>query len=426
MRGEPRIERCEALLLVQFGAGNIGRSFMGQLFARAGYEVCFVDVVDALVASLNERREYVVEVRDDPPGRLLVPGVRAVHGRHADAVAEELVRADTAGTAVGPAALKHLFPTIARGLERRLAAGRGPLDIILCENLRNAAEHVREGLARELPPGFPLDEAAGLVETSIGKMVPLMTDEDRASDPLLVFAEAYNTLICDRRAFKCGVPQVPGLDPKDNMPAYVDRKLFVHNLGHATCAYVGFLQKPESRFIWEVAAVPELRDAARRAMWESGRALLAEYPGEFTETSMGAHIEDLLRRFGNRALGDTIYRVGRDVPRKLAGDDRLMGALRLDAKHGVQAPATCLAAACALRFDARDEHGEPYPPDAEAAALREREGTAAALRALSGLDPSDDRDAPILAECVRAEQRVREALAAGLPLVPAFFAQKGE
>lgn len=414
------------MLLVQFGAGNIGRSFIGQLFARAGYEVCFVDVVDAVVDALNQRGEYVVEVRDDPPDRLLVSGVRAVQGRDAGAVADELARADIAGTAVGPAALRHLFSPIARGLERRLAAGRGPLDIILCENLRNAADHVRDGLAAELGPGFPLDETVGLVETSIGKMVPLMTDEDRASDPLLVFAEAYNTLICDGGAFRCGVPEVPGLDPKDNMPAYVDRKLFVHNLGHATCAYVGFLQRPEFRFIWEVASVPELRDAARRAMWESARALLAEYPGEFTEASMGAHIEDLLRRFGNRALGDTIYRVGRDVPRKLAGDDRLVGALRLDAKHGVPAPATCLAAACALRFDARDEHGEPYAPDAEAIALREREGTAAALAGLSGLDPSDGGDARVLDECARAEQWVRKALGAGHPLVPAFFAERGE
>ena len=30
--------------MVQFGAGNIGRSFIGQLFSRSGYEVVFVDI----------------------------------------------------------------------------------------------------------------------------------------------------------------------------------------------------------------------------------------------------------------------------------------------------------------------------------------------------------------------------------------------
>ncbi|MBA7563374.1 Mannitol-1-phosphate 5-dehydrogenase [subsurface metagenome] len=30
--------------MIQFGAGNIGRSFIGQLFSRSGYEVVFVDI----------------------------------------------------------------------------------------------------------------------------------------------------------------------------------------------------------------------------------------------------------------------------------------------------------------------------------------------------------------------------------------------
>jgi hypothetical protein len=99
--------------LVQFGAGNIGRSFIGQLFARAGYEVVFVDVMPEVVALLNERRRYRVKVKDTPPGTIWVENVRAVNGRDRDRVAEELATADIAGTAVGPAALQHLFPVIA-------------------------------------------------------------------------------------------------------------------------------------------------------------------------------------------------------------------------------------------------------------------------------------------------------------------------
>ncbi|MGV3724844.1 MAG: mannitol-1-phosphate 5-dehydrogenase, partial [Actinomycetota bacterium] len=44
--------------IVQFGAGNIGRGFMGQLFTEAGFEVVFVDVVPEVVSALNQRREY--------------------------------------------------------------------------------------------------------------------------------------------------------------------------------------------------------------------------------------------------------------------------------------------------------------------------------------------------------------------------------
>jgi mannitol-1-phosphate 5-dehydrogenase len=39
--------------LVQWGAGNIGRSFVGQIFAKNGWEVTFVDVDAKLIQVLS-------------------------------------------------------------------------------------------------------------------------------------------------------------------------------------------------------------------------------------------------------------------------------------------------------------------------------------------------------------------------------------
>jgi mannitol-1-phosphate 5-dehydrogenase len=406
------------LTLLQFGAGNIGRSFIGQLFARAGYEVCFVDVDPCILEALNTRHEYVVEIRDEPPGQMVIRGVRGVDARDADAVVAEIVRADIAGTAVGSGVLPRLYPVLARAVEARAARGRPPLDVILCENLRNAAAAVREGLAALLPEWFPLDGALGLVETSVGKMVPLMSESDRARDPLLVYAEAYNTLICDAAGFRNGVPPVPGLDAKARMAPYVDRKLFVHNLGHAAAAYIGNVQCPDARLLWEVVDDPVLRAAAREAMSEGGRALMAEYPGEFTHQGIDDHIDDLLRRFGNRALGDTIYRVGRDLPRKLARDDRLVGALLLGHRHGVAMDATALAAACALHFGATDEDGSPFADDAAVVERARSEGPEATLSALANLSADDDADCSVAGRVARAYGSVAERIRAGRPVVP--------
>ncbi len=413
------------MTLVQFGAGNIGRSFIGQLFARAGWDVCFVDVDRAVVQALNERREYVIQIQDDPPDRIVASNVRAVDGRDAESVVRELVEASVAGAAVGAGALAKLYPVLAAGVRKRAEAGKPPLDVILCENLHQAARRVAEGLRAELPAGFPLEEHVGLVETSIGKMVPLMSAEDRARDPLLVYAEAYNTLICDALAFRNGVPAVPGLDPKRNMAAYVDRKLYIHNLGHAVCAYVGNRQKPGVTTIWRIVEDEALREAARAAMWESGGALLRAYPEEFSEESIGEHIEDLLRRFANRALGDTVFRVGRDLRRKLAPEDRLIGALRLDARHGVEAPVTELAVACALRFDAVDESGKPLDSDAELVREAREKGVAWALREVGGLDEARPEDRRMLERCVEAAAWADDRVARGLPLAPDYMASKG-
>ena len=69
------------------------------------------------------------------------------------------------------------------------------IDIILAENIHGASRLAVEELGKHLPPGFPLDSIAGLVETSIGKMVPIIPIEFANKDPLLVLAEEYNDLI---------------------------------------------------------------------------------------------------------------------------------------------------------------------------------------------------------------------------------------
>jgi len=388
--------------LLQFGAGNIGRSFVAQLFSAAGYEVVFVDVVDELVTALNARGRYRVMIKDVKSEEIWVERVRAVHGKDLAAVADVLAEADIAATAVGPNALPFLYPGIARGLQLRCERhALRPLDIILAENLRNAAGIVREGLRQQLPPDFPLDAMTGLVETSIGKMVPIMTEEQRAADLLWVFAEAYNTLILDQLAFCNPIPAVRGLSPKRNMAAYVDRKLFIHNLGHAAVAYLGYLHDPTLTFIWQAVAVPSVREAAEAAMWESARALIAAYPGEFTEENQRAHIDDLLRRFGNQALGDTVFRVGRDLLRKLSREDRIIGAMLFDRAHGVPFTATARVAAAALEFRGLDERGCMSSPDRKFQDDSYPLGLEAVFTGVCGLDPTRPAEREIT-EAIRA------------------------
>lgn len=409
------------MTLIVFGAGNIGRSFVGQLFARAGYEVGFVDVNRSLVDAVNRERRYRIEIKDRQPETIWVEGVSAIDGADQEKVARAVAGADILATAVGPGALPHVYPAISAGLIMRRQHGRGPLDIIICENLRNAAHAFAQGLRSYLPSGFPLDDYVGLVETSIGKMVPMMPEAALRQDPLVLYAEAYNTLILDARAFKNPIPNVPGLDPKQDMAAYVDRKAFIHNLGHAACAYLGHLLNPDWRFIWETVGDPKVRRVAKVAMWESGRALIKRYPSEFDEQNQEAHIKDLLSRFANQALGDSIFRVGRDLPRKLSREDRLVGALLLDAAEGVPAPATTLALAAAFFFQARDGNGQLFPADAEFQQNLAENGVDTTLRLVCGLDESAPAERRIAAEVrrqyfalqSRGERWLAQFLAAG-------------
>ena len=349
----------ESKKLVLFGAGKIGRSFIGQLFSRSGYEVVFIDIDERIISSLNRYMKYRVLIKSDEGDETIwVQHVRGILGNNVDEVIREIVSADVMAISVGQKAIPVICPTIAKGIEQRYKANPNLLlDIILAENLRDAAKVVSNELKKYLPKSINLEKYVGLVETSIGKMVPIMPTSAIEKDPLLVYAEPYNTLILDKRAFKNPIPGVKGLAPKSNMPAWVDRKSFIHNLGHAAAAYYGNVKCPELIYLHEIMAQQNVYETTRSTMLQASDILMKHYPGEFTSKDLVDHIDDLLRRFSNKALGDTVFRVGQDLYRKLGPDDRLVGALKLALKYRMPYDKILYIIVCALRFKATDEQG---------------------------------------------------------------------
>ncbi len=397
-------------LLVHFGAGNIGRSLVGTLFSPAGYDIIFVDAAQDVVAALQERNSYRVFIKDNlpagTPDTVDVTGVDGLDARDTEKVAAAVARADVIGTSVGAGVLPIVLKTIAAGLVRR----QEPVSLIFCENLHDVVELARSNLKKYLPEDFDLAGRVGLVATSIGKMVPIMPSEVRKRDPLEVWGEAYNQIIADGQAFVGAVPRVKGLLLKDNFQAWVDRKLFVHNQGHAICGCFGYLYNCE--LLPEAMAVKEVAEATAAAMRASAAALMVAYPGEFTEEEQEEHVLDLLRRFQNVALGDSCFRVGRDLPRKLASDDRFVGALRLVKATTGDTKPICRGIASALHFAAGDEHGERFPGDDEVRARVALVGVSAFLQEHAKLDAVEfARELEWIEEIYRELQPLADAAA---------------
>ena len=377
---------------IQYGAGNIGRSLVAQLFSKAGYEVVFIDVDKDIIDALNRERRYLIQVKDVHSEDIWVENVRGVDGRDQEAVINEIATADIMATAVGANALNYIYKIVAEGIKRR----EKPLNIIICENLRHMSKIFKENLIPYFPEGFPIEEKVGLVETTIGKMVPIMPDEFKIRDPLLVWAEAYNTLYVAKDGFIGDVPQIEGIIARSNFDAYVDQKLFIHNLGHAVTTYLGYLVEPENIYIWSAIENEVVRGIVEAAMWESAHALISEYPSEFSEPSQQAYIDDLIKRFGNEHLGDTIFRVGRDVTRKLGFDERLIGAARLDLKNHLTPRYTALGIAGAFMFRAVDEKDQMYENDQKFMDDLEEKGMDYMLKNVCGLEQNEYRELIIL------------------------------
>ena len=386
---------------VQFGAGNIGRSFIGRLFAEAGYRVVFIDVDSRLVSLLNERRSYpvVVKQNDRPDQVRLIGGVSAIDGRDREAVIDVLTQADGMATSVGQRGLQAVLPLLAAALELRAANNAPPLDLIIAENLRSGAAWFRQNLGPLLPEGFDLDSRLGLVETSIGKMVPIMPQDALNEDPLQLFAEPYDTLIVDRLGFRREVPALAGLKPVNNIAAWVDRKLFLHNMSHAALAYLGYQANPALIYCWQAMELPAVVDAVRAALLQSAAALNRAYPDDLSQEELAAHADDLLNRYRNRALGDTLHRVGRDLGRKLAREDRLIGACLLAAKHGLPFDSLVPPIRAALKFAAPDEQGRVGEADQRILQAVAERGPRAVLCEIAGLDAGQSIDQRVLQAC---------------------------
>lgn len=352
------METIQQNKLVLFGAGKIGRSFIGQLFSRSGYEVVFIDVYKPVIDELNKKKSYRVIIRWDNDEVLTIKNVRAVHANDEPSVIWEVATAGILAVSVGSYGLEQIFPMLSKGLLKRYEIFRNsPLDIIIAENLRNANNFFYSELAKFLPKEYPLDTLVGAVETSIGKMVPLIQRKDSEEDILLVYAEPYNTLIVSKKAFRNPIPKIEGIAPKENIKAWVDRKLFIHNMGHTAIAYIGHLYNPDFKYIYEVLAVPKIKDLVLSTMLQSARILIKNYPDEFSFDEMNTHINDLLLRFQNRALGDTIFRVGCDLRRKLGPEDRFAGIINLALTDDLPFNKILFALICGCYFRAKDENG---------------------------------------------------------------------
>ena len=320
---------------VMYGGGNIGRGFIGMLFSMSGYEVTFIDVAQPVIDGLNRDGRYPVRiVSNEGHEDIEVEHVRAVNGNDREAAAEAIAEADVMATAVGVNVLKFIVPNLAEGIRRRRARQGGPLTIIICENLVDANKVLEKLLKAELTKEEAawLDENIGLVEASIGRMVPVQTEEMKAGNPLRVCVERYGFLPVDKAAFRGEIPEIKNMVPYEPFDYYIRRKLYVHNMGHAVCAYLGLYTHRE--YIYEAIEDSCIQNIVQNAMLESALALSKAY--QMPVELLVRHFQDLLSRFKNQALKDTCARVGGDPKRKLSHTDRLIGSSLLCLEHGVQ------------------------------------------------------------------------------------------
>jgi mannitol-1-phosphate 5-dehydrogenase len=339
---------------VHFGAGNIGRGFVGLLLHNAGYEVVFADVAEGLIAQLAEADSYAVHEVGENPAVRTVNNFRALNSTtQEEELVGEIATADIVTTAVGPHILKFVAPVIARGIAAREPGG-APLQVMACENAINATDLLAREVASQ--PGAAagtLDGKAVFANTAVDRIVP----NQEAGQGLDVTVETFFEWVIDRTAFDGSAPDIPGATFVDDLSPYIERKLFTVNTGHASAAYFGLQAGLEK--ISDAMADKDVAEDVRAVLEETKQLLVAKHG--FSNGEQEAYVQKILSRFTNPHLPDTVNRVGRAPLRKLSRNERFIGPAAELAERGVVPEALLGAIAAALRFD--------DPADAEATEL---------------------------------------------------------
>ena len=330
---------------VHFGAGNIGRGFIGLLLSQAGYHVSFVDVAAPLVDDINTLGKYNVQIFGEA-GKTLVENVSAINSNeNLDALLDAIVEADIVTTAIGPNILKFIAPNIAKGLTKRIAVNKTPLNIIACENMVGGStvlkNFVYQNLADDVKP--EVEKLIGFPDAAVDRIVPLQKNDEK----LLVKVEPYAEWDVDSKGVVGELPAIKGMTLVDNLGAYIERKLFTVNTGHASIAYIAY-QKGYTDM--SKAMQDDEIVAAARAVWAETSALLID-KYKFAPAVHQKYIATTEARFKNPNLSDEVTRVARGPKRKLSAADRLVSPATQLIERGLVPYALAKVIAAALKFD---------------------------------------------------------------------------
>ena len=381
---------------IMIGAGNIGRGFIGAILSRSGYHVTFADVNMTLIDAINAEGRYTVHIQDRNPAAFTITNIDGISSAGPE-LAEALKTAELVTTAVGLRILPIVAKPIAAGIAARKAAGNAaPLNIVACENAVRATSQLKKAvyaLLDEETKAFA-DENVGFADCAVDRIVPKM---DFAA-PLDVAVEEFSEWDVERSGWKGELPKIEGMTIVEDLSAYIERKLFTLNTGHAITAYLGRMKGLAT--IDESIADPAIFAIVKEAMQQSGQALVEKFG--FDRDAHFKYIDKIIGRFKNPYLKDDVTRVGREPLRKLSSTDRLVKPMMTAREYGLPHDKLLLGIGAALHYN--------NPEDPQSVKMQEliaAKGLRQAVSEIASIPANDPVIEEIAAATAEVEKQIR-------------------
>lgn len=372
--------------LAVWGAGRIGRGFVAPLFRHPGWRCVFVDIDQALVDALNERRRYTIlrAAADGISREVIEGGFRALHTSDRSAL-ESLFQEEglLLDVAVHATELQHVADMVAPLIAGRAALPeQPPMDILMNVNMARPDEAFRAGLEEALR-GKPraldfLRKKVGVSGIAAACISPVATEEMLREDPLTLINNGYPEQAISETALRGEKPLLPRLRLTKDISREETRKLYTLNMAHALLCYLGLPRGYQT--VLETMRDPAIRKMTDQALEEACLGLSMAFG--FSEGELSAWKSTVVALLLNPYINDNLRRLGADTRRKLARGDRLVGPAALCMEAG-RPPEAIAAAIYAGFFYRNDDEGTRA-----VRALTEKQGVKAAVQEICGL-PED-------------------------------------
>lgn len=364
---------------VILGAGKIARGFVGHLLYLSEIPFTFVERSRPLTDLINARNAYTVNVLGHNEENCEIQGVCALNLAQEEEAAEVIAEADAVFTAVGGKNLEELIPILIKGIEKKAEKG-GDLNIVTCENWKDPAAILRNGIENEICEGAKmyLAEHVGITEAVVMRSAIEPDEEQLKKDPLAVNVQDFWELPVDASRIAGTLPDIRGVKLIQEFTGFLERKFYTYNAANGTVSYVGAMLGYEK--IADAAHDERIVKILDGVYQETAQALAKKhhFPLEeqlaFTLTSK--------RKLQDHSIVDFIERNARDPLRKLGRDDRLVGAACLAEEYGIEPENLCVGIAAGIYYENEEDESAR-----ELLRMRGEEGIDVILETVCGLDP---------------------------------------
>ncbi|SES28172.1 mannitol-1-phosphate 5-dehydrogenase [Salipaludibacillus aurantiacus] len=336
---------------LHFGAGNIGKGFIGYLLNKTGYELCFVDVNQKAIDRFNQTNRYLVETLEEGQTVEVVSPVSALNSlTQEEEVIERIAQADIITTSIGIDNLSRIAPIISKGLLNRVKRNENKLDIIANENAINASSTLQAEVEKQVSAEKmeTILRFVGFPNSSIDR---LALSKESGEDEIALVEPIYEWVINKKEMANHELPPITGATYVDDLKPFIERKLYMVNMGHATTAYIAFLFNEPT--IQSALEKPEIEQFVRGTLNETAQYFIKKF--NVQEDELDDYIDKTLIRFKNKNISDNIFRVGRSPVRKLGANERLVKPARELFELGLPIKHLSAAIAAAFLFDNSDD-----------------------------------------------------------------------